>query len=92
MTPRRVCVCERFGNLCQYTSNLVDGEWSAVLEARCQIVAIDARHDEEDEILDFIDGVDGNDVWMAELRGGFGFAQETRPHVAAKRKAQGAAA
>jgi len=39
-------------------------------------LAIDERHDEEHDVVDFVDGKDRNDVWVRELGGGARFVQK----------------
>ena len=52
---------------------------------RCaEVIALDVRHHEVDEIVSLFDGVDRNDVRMIQLRGRLGFAQESLPDVGAE--------
>src|SRR5678815_4284043 len=51
-----------------------------------EILAIHEGHDEEDQSLAFVDAVDRDDVWMAELRSGLCFLQKARADLRAKRE------
>ena len=55
-----------------------------LLQAHAEVVALDVRHDEVDEIVALFDGVDRNDVRVIQLGRGLGFAQESLTNVGAE--------
>src|SRR5678816_944763 len=56
------------------------------MKPRGEVLAVDERHDEVHKPVTFVDAINGNDVRMAELRGGLGLFQEPRPNFAAERE------
>ena len=81
-----VRVGERVGDLAQDPSRLVRREHAALVQALGEVVAVDVRHHEEDELLLLVDGVDRDDVRMRELRGRLRLAEEARLDLAAERQ------
>src|SRR6185503_11948752 len=54
------------------------------MKAGGEVLAIHESHDEVDKPVTLVDAINGNDVGMAELRGGLGLFQKSRPDLAAK--------
>ena len=57
---------------------------TVLLQSLPEVVTLDVRHDEIDEIVSLFDGVDGNDVRVIQLRRCFSFAQESLTNVGAE--------
>jgi hypothetical protein len=81
-----VGVGERVGHFAQHLPRFVDREHAALVQALREVVAAHIRHDEEDELLDFVDGVDRNDVGVRELRRRLRLAEKAGLDLAAKRQ------
>ena len=79
-----VRVSERFGDFSQNATHLYGWHWTVLLQAHAEVVALDVRHDEVDEIVALFDGVDRNDVRVIQLGRGLGFAQESLTNVGAE--------
>ena len=77
---------QRIGHFKQPAAYVIDWQRSALLQLRGEVVPVDAGHHEEHQIPHLVDRVDGHDVRVTQLRGGFGFPQEPRAHVAAERQ------
>ena len=81
-----VRVRQRIGHFMQCTSDVVDRQRTALLQSGGEVVAVDAGHHEKDEIADFVDRINRDNIRMAQLCGRFRLAQEARPDVAPERQ------
>ena len=79
-----VRVSEGFGDFAQNTANFDGRHRPVLLQALAEVVALDVRHHEVDEVVFFFDGVDRYDVLVIELRRGLCFAQETLTNISAE--------
>ena len=84
--PARMRVGQGIRHFQQPAAHVVHRQRPTLLHQRGEVVAIDARHHEEHEVPDFVDRIDGDDVRMAQLRGGLRFAQKARAHIAPERQ------
>jgi len=81
-----MCVCERLGHFAENSPHFDGRHCAGVGKMRSEILARDQRHHEEDEVVLFLDRIDGNDVRMVELRGRLGLAEEAGLDVGAERQ------
>ena len=84
--PARMRERQRIGHLEQPAAYVIDRQWTALLQLRGEIVAVDARHHEEHEIPDFVDRINRDDVRMTQLGGRLRLAQKPRPDVTPERQ------
>jgi hypothetical protein len=82
----RVRIRERVGHLAENAACIDNGQSPCPSHTIAHALACDERHDEEHHPVALIHRIDGNDVRMAQAGGHFGFAQETRADVRAKRE------
>ena len=79
-----VCVCERIRHFAENSTHFDRRHRPRLLEAHAEVVALDVRHHEVDEIVFLFDGVDRDDVRVIQLRGRLGFAEESLADVGTK--------
>ena len=77
------------GNLLDDAGHFVIGERTLPPDPLAGGLAIDVPHHEEDEVLPFLDGVDGDDVGMRKPGGGAGLAEKPGPKVGTHRQGRG---
>ena len=82
--PARVRKRQRIGHFEQPAAYVIDGERSALLQLRGEVVPVDAGHHEEHQIPDFVDRINRDDVRMTQLGGRLRLAQKTRADVTPK--------
>src|SRR6185295_11397560 len=82
-----VCVGQRIGDVAEDAHGAVYGPCTFSRQANAEALAVDVGHHEVDESTAFrlVDAVDGNDVRVAELRGGLCFPNESHAHVRIER-------
>ena len=79
----RIRVCERIRHPAQYPPHFFHAHGTALAKSLRDRVALHITHDEEDEIVGFLDRVNGNDGRMTQLRRCFRLAQKARADVRA---------
>ncbi len=79
-----VRVRQRIGDFAQNAPHFHRRYRTVLLEALAEVVALDIRHDEVNEIVFLFDGVDRNDIRVIELRGSLRLAQESLADVGAE--------
>jgi len=76
-----VRVGQRVGDLAENSSHFHRSHRTVLLQPLAQVVALDVRHHEVDEIVALFDGVDRNDVGVIQLRSRLRFAEEPLANI-----------
>ncbi len=79
-----VRVRQSIGDFAQNATHFHRRYWPVLLQTHPEVIALDVRHHEVDEIVALFDRVDRNDVRMIQLRGRLGFAKESLSDVGAE--------
>src|ERR1700737_1703111 len=74
-------VGQRVGDLAKNPTYFDRRHWTVLLQPLPQVVALDVRHDEVNEIVALFDGVDRNDVGVIQLRSRLRFAEEPLANI-----------
>ena len=70
---------KRPGHLAQHSAGVVAGQGTLTPDPLAQRLALDVGHDEVDQVVGLFDGVNGNEVWVAQAGGGAGLIEEPVP-------------